>query len=105
MSYFFTFLLLFPTLIEIPFFFFSGFLQVSSQMLSRMYLSIHGFLELGGGGISGDSMVPMLRPGLLRLSYEGWDKRGRIPPLCLEKVWWNHGLPSRGYGVGIDISS
>ena len=52
----------------------------------RMYLSIHVFLGLGGGGISGDSMVPMLRPGLLNLSSEGWDKIQCFPQLPGESL-------------------
>ena len=55
------------------FFNFSSFTGFKVDAL-RMYLLIHVFLGLGE--ISGDSVVLMLRPGLLRLSSGDWIKCG-----------------------------
>ena len=66
-----------------------------------MYLSIYVFLGLSGGG-SGDSMVPLLRPGLLKLSSGSWDKRGWFPPLAWRKLSGTMGSHP-GVGCGIDV--
>ena len=50
--------------------------------IKRIYIPHHNpWQEIPGStrlspGKEGDSMVPMLRPGLLRISSGGWDKRG-----------------------------
>ena len=51
---------------------------------------------MGLGGISGDSMVPMLRPGFLKLSSGSWDKRGWCPPLAWRKLSGTMGSPPGG---------
>ena len=49
-----------------------------------------------GCGISDDSMVPMLRPGMLRLSSGGWDKRGCFPLFAWRKLSGTMGSPPGG---------
>ena len=66
-----------------------------------MYLSIHVFHGLGG--ISDDCMVPILRPGLLKLSSGSWDKRGWFPPLASRKLSGTMGSPPGGVGCGKNI--
>ena len=58
-SYFLAFLLLFPTLKKNSYFF------LLFEIFRKIYLLIYVFLGLGG--ISGDSMVPMLHTAVLPL--------------------------------------
>ena len=58
-SYFLAFLLLFPTLKKNSYFF------LLFEIFRKIYLLIYVFLRLGG--ISGDSMVPMLHTAVLPL--------------------------------------
>ena len=41
-------------------------------------------------------MVPILRPGLLKLSSGSWDKRGWFPPLAWRKLSGTMGSPPGG---------
>ena len=103
-SYFFTFSATFPTFDWNSYFFLLFRISAGFKVDAILNVFVNPWVSWAGGGISGNSMVSMLRPDLLRLSSGGWDKRGCIPPLpgeSLVELW----VPLQGVWHGIGISS